>query len=112
MIEAIQRGTRSAVESMKTGVERVEQGVGLTEEAGVSMQAIHRGAGQVTQAVTDISMALREQSSAATELAQRVEQIAQMAEETSASVADNAGTARHLEALAEELQAEIRHFKL
>ncbi len=112
MIDAIQRGTRSAVESMKTGVERVEQGVGLTEEAGVSMQAIHRGAGQVTQAVTDISMALREQSSAATELAQRVEQIAQMAEETSASVADNAGTARHLEALAEELQAEIRHFKL
>jgi len=112
MIEAIQRGTRSAVDSMKTGVERVEQGVGLTEEAGVSMQAIHRGAGQVTQAVTDISMALREQSSAATELAQRVEQIAQMAEETSASVADNAGTARHLEALAEELQAEIRHFKL
>ncbi|WP_374403337.1 methyl-accepting chemotaxis protein [Niveibacterium sp.] len=112
MIDAIQRGTRSAVESMKTGVERVEQGVGLTEEAGVSMQAIHRGAGQVTQAVTDISMALREQSSAATELAQRVEQIAQMAEETSASVADNAGTARHLEVLAEELQAEIRHFKL
>lgn len=112
MIEIIQRGTRDAVESMKTGVARVEHGVGLTEAAGASMQAIHSGSAQVTHAVTDISMALREQSTAATELAQRVEQIAQMAEETSASVADNAETARHLEALAAELQAEIRHFKL
>ncbi|GAA5173845.1 HAMP domain-containing methyl-accepting chemotaxis protein [Niveibacterium umoris] len=112
MIEIIQRGTRSAVDSMKTGVERVEQGVGLTEEAGASMQAIQRGSEKVTDAVTDISSALREQSAAATELAQRVEQIAQMAEETSASVADNAGTARHLEQLAEGLQDEMRHFKL
>ncbi|MCX9155985.1 methyl-accepting chemotaxis protein [Niveibacterium sp. 24ML] len=112
MIEIIQRGTREAVESMKTGVSRVEHGVGLTEAAGASMQAIHSGSAQVTHAVTDISMALREQSSAATKLAQRVEQIAQMAEETSASVADNAETARHLESLAGELQAEISHFKL
>lgn len=52
----------------------------LAGQAGDSMEQIRAGAGQVVDAVTDISAALREQGAASTEIARNVEHIAQMAE--------------------------------
>jgi methyl-accepting chemotaxis protein len=112
MIDLIQRGTRSAVETMESSVGLVGQSVALNDRTGGVMQEIYSGSERVRHAVSEIVQSLGEQSSAADELARRVELVAQMAEETSASVTDSAETAGRLESLAQGLLAEISRFRL
>ena len=112
MIAAIQNGTAQAVDSMHAGVERVAGGVEMAMQAGEAMERIHAGALHVVRSISDISLALKEQSAASAEIAVNVEKIAQMAEENNAAVAGTTGTARELERLAEGLQAEIRRYKV
>ncbi|MBW7903166.1 MAG: methyl-accepting chemotaxis protein [Rhodocyclaceae bacterium] len=112
MISAIQNGTQSAVTSMRDGVTRVNGGVVLATQAGDAMGQIQNNAGSVVETVSEISSALREQSTASTEIARNVEHIAEMAEENNSVVAENASTAHELERLAEGLQAEIRRFRV
>ena len=112
MIGAIQSGSRDAVESMALGVSRVTAGVELATQAGESIGGIGENALQVVDRVAHITNALHEQSVASAEIAQNVEKVARMAEENCAAVAENAGTAAHLERLSESLAAEVRRFKL
>ncbi|HRP96016.1 MAG TPA: methyl-accepting chemotaxis protein [Rhodocyclaceae bacterium] len=111
MVAAIQAGTRRAVESMREGVERVNDGVALAERAGSAMGDIRQCTTEAVAAIADISGALREQSAASTEIAKNVETIAQMAEENSTEVGDNARTATQLNELARQLDAEIGQFR-
>jgi methyl-accepting chemotaxis protein len=112
MIGAIQNGTAGAVTSMQAGVARVAEGVTLSRRAGESIGRIKEGANRVQADVSDISNALREQSSASNDIARNVERIAQMSEENSAAVRGTAETARELERLASELQNEVRRFRV
>ncbi len=112
MIAAIQNGTAQAVNSMHAGVERVAGGVEMAMQAGEAMERIHAGALHVVRSISDISLALKEQSAASAEIAVNVEKIAQMAEENNAAVAGTTSTARELERLAEGLQVEIRRYKV
>jgi methyl-accepting chemotaxis protein len=112
LVTAIQGGTQRAVATMQDGVARVEQGVALTVEAGQAMEQISAGAGQVVQAVGDISLALREQSAASTEIARNVERIASRAEENSIAVHETAATASRLENLARALQEQVGRFRV
>ncbi|HEY3327715.1 MAG TPA: methyl-accepting chemotaxis protein [Novimethylophilus sp.] len=111
MIVAIQEGAVRAVESMKNGVDRVEDGVTMTARTGEAMTQIEQEARKVVGMVSEISDALRQQSAASMDIAQNVEKIAQMAETNSQAVADNAMTASALERLAAELEAEIGRFR-
>ncbi|NML28401.1 methyl-accepting chemotaxis protein [Zoogloea dura] len=112
MVSAIQNGTSRAVDTMQGGVARVQEGVVLAGQAGASMDQIRAGANQVVNAVTDISMALREQGAASTDIARNVERIAAMAEQNSGAVRETADTARRLEGLAQQLRAEVSHFRI
>lgn len=112
MVAAIQGGTKAAVADMEAGVARVGKGVELAREAGGSMTEVERGAEQVRATVTDISVALNEQSTAAADMARNVEHIAQMAEQNSAAVSATATTAQRLEALSRALQHEVAHFQV
>ena len=112
MVEAIQKGTQATVASMRSGVGRVEKGVGIARQAGESMQQVESSSANVVETVVDISTALREQSSASQDLARSVEQIAQMTQENSATVTQNAATADELERLATILQAEVAQFRV
>ncbi|THF67098.1 methyl-accepting chemotaxis protein [Pseudothauera nasutitermitis] len=112
MVQAIQHGTDEAVQSMNRGVTRVREGVELTQRAGSAMDEIRSGAQSVVGSVSDISMALREQSAASNDIARNVEQIAQMAEENNAAVGETASTATRLEQLADGLRKEVGHFRL
>ena len=66
---------------------------------------------QVVEAVSEISVALREQATASTEIAQNVERIAQMAEENNAAAGGNAMTANKLRQMAETLSTEVARFR-
>lgn len=111
MIEMIQAETIAAVAGMNEGTERVKDGVEMAQRAGRSMADIRGGAEQVITSVSEISTALREQSSAGGQVAQGVERIAQMADENSSAVAGIAVTAEKLAHLASSLQEAIDQFK-
>ena len=111
MIGAIQSGTATAVSSMKLGVQKVSAGVEQAELAGSSMSQVQAQSTQVVDAVSEISIALREQAAASTEIAQNVERIALAAEENNSAASGNANTANRLRQLAETLNKEVDKFK-
>ena len=111
MIDAVQQGTGTAVTRMKRGVERVASGVELAQSAGVAIEKVQLQMRQMVDAVSEISMSLREQAVASTEIAQNVEQIAQVAEENDAAAAGNAVTAASLQKMAGSLSQELGRFK-
>jgi methyl-accepting chemotaxis protein len=111
MIGAIQSGTATAVSSMKLGVEKVGAGVQQAQLAGEAISQVQSQARQVVDAVSEITIALREQAAASTEIAQNVERIALAAEENNVAASGNADTANSLSQLAERLNREIDQFK-
>ena len=111
MIGSIQGGTATAVVSMKQGVERVASGVEQARRAGEAITQVQAQSRQVLEAVSEISVALREQAAASTEIAQSVERIAQMAEENNAAATGNSATAESLRQLAHTLSSAIARFR-
>ena len=111
MIAAIQSGTATAVDSMKRGVERVAVGVVEAQRAGETIGMVQEHSRRMMDAVSEITIALREQAAASTEIARNVERIAQMAEENNAAASGNAHTADGLRQLAETLSSEVGRFR-
>lgn len=111
MIEAVQQGTGTAVAKMKQGVERVAAGVHLAQAAGDAIGQVQSQTQKMVEAVTEISMSLREQASASTEIAQSVERIAQMAEKNDTVAAGNASTASALQQMAGSLTTAVDRFR-
>ena len=112
MVQAIQDGTGRAVDTMQQGVQRVRDGVALSNQAGESMAQINDGAQQVLAAVREISLALNEQSMASNEIAQNVERIATMASDNSVAVHQTTATAGMLESLATTLRQQVGRFQV
>jgi methyl-accepting chemotaxis protein len=112
MIGKIQVSAKEAVTEMGRVVEQVEIGQSLAADAGGRMQAIREEAGKVSDAVTEISNALKEQSQASQEIAKHVESIAQMTDENSAAAEDTASSAKRLSQLATDVSATMAKFKV
>ncbi|NMF88868.1 methyl-accepting chemotaxis protein [Aromatoleum petrolei] len=112
MIASIQNGTRSAVASMGTGVRQVGQGVTLANQAGQSITGIKSSAAGVVHAVSEISLALKEQSAASNEVAINVARITEMSEENSEATRQTAEAAQRLAQLAGSLELAVGHFSV
>ncbi|KOP54560.1 MULTISPECIES: methyl-accepting chemotaxis protein [Pseudomonas syringae group] len=112
MIEKIQAGVRETVESMRSGVQEVNQGVEMAGTAGQAIIEIRDSSSKVLQVVDQISFALREQTVASQDVARNVERSAQMAEQNNMSVQELLKTSGGLKSLATSLQAEVGKFKL
>lgn len=112
MIVQIQDGANAAVESMRVGVDQVESGVKLANEAGGSIVEIKDGAVRVGEAVMGMADALREQTAASQDIAQNVAQIAQQAESNHEQARQTSEAAGNLEALAARLRQSIARFRL
>ncbi|MBI5936886.1 MAG: methyl-accepting chemotaxis protein [Betaproteobacteria bacterium] len=112
MIGTMQSSARAAVNSMTTAVTQVDSGVALAQQAGESINQIKESANQVTKVVTDISSALVEQSAASNDIASNVEKVAQMCEQNSAAAVESAGSATHLEQLADAMRNAASRFKI
>ncbi|HEY6897024.1 MAG TPA: methyl-accepting chemotaxis protein [Rhodocyclaceae bacterium] len=110
MIDSIREGTQAAVSSMERGSTRVGEGVTLAQQAGGSMSEIRDGAEQVTSSVSEISIALRQQSAAVELVTENVIRIVTMAEQNSAETSQIAASSGQLEALARELESTVRRF--
>nr|WP_148193153.1 methyl-accepting chemotaxis protein [Pseudomonas syringae] len=112
MIEKIQAGVRETVESMRSGVQEVNEGVEMAGTAGQAIIEIRDSSGKVLQVVDQISFALREQTAASQDVARSVERSAQMAEQNNISVQELLKTSGGLKNLATSLQTEVGKFRL
>ncbi|MBL8399280.1 MAG: methyl-accepting chemotaxis protein [Candidatus Accumulibacter sp.] len=112
MVEQIQNGTRSAVDSMETGVRQVGSGVDLADQAGDSINRIRDGAERVRQAVDHILAAIQQQSQAGNEIAGQIDGIARMSEESAAAVEKTAAAARQLQELSRSLHRAVAEFRV
>lgn len=111
MIQRIRNSTEQAVNSMQTGVSRVNDGVDLARQAGDSISEIRGGAQRAAAVVGEISQTIGEQSKASFEVAQRVEQIAQMSQHNNRAARDLADAAQRLDSVAATMQASVALFR-
>jgi methyl-accepting chemotaxis protein len=111
MISAIQGSTAQAVANMDTSVKSVGRSVEQAQRAGEAIAQIQSRSRMVADAVSDISVALSEQTQVSTGIARSVERIALMADENHAGARGNAETADRLRQFAETLAVQVQSFK-
>ncbi|MDR0736175.1 MAG: methyl-accepting chemotaxis protein [Zoogloeaceae bacterium] len=112
MIGKIQVAAKEAVNEMDRVVKQVDEGRVLARQADERIHAIHNEASKVSDAVTEISNALKEQSQASQDIAKHVESIAQMTDENNAAAEEAASGAQRLDQLAQEVAATLEQFKV
>ncbi|MDR1855170.1 MAG: methyl-accepting chemotaxis protein [Azoarcus sp.] len=112
MVDKIQNSAKGAVDTMQQVVSQVEEGKTLAQEAGECMVSIQQGSEKVSNAVVDISNALREQSRASQDIAKHVESVAQMSDENQVAAQETLSNARHAEELAQGAGQAVAVFKL
>ena len=112
MISAIQAETGNAVTTMEKGSTEVNDGVGLANQAGLSLQNINNSIKGVVNMIAQISDATRSQSETTNEITKRVDQIADMAKENATSIDDTTTASRDLQNLSGHLQQVVSRFKL
>ncbi|MFZ2854870.1 MAG: methyl-accepting chemotaxis protein, partial [Rhodocyclaceae bacterium] len=112
MITRIQLGTQTAVDNMNVGVAQVASGVDLAAEANEAIKRIHDNAVNVSEAVSEISSAIREQSVATCGVVQGLEQIARMTDRNNADAQDTARSAADLQGVSGKLRRTVEAFKV
>jgi len=111
-ISAIQVETKAAVSRMGAGTKMVGEGVGLTEEAGVSLTEIVSKAGLVTEQVESIAAAAEQQSQASEDISRGVSEINEVVRSSKQGTDEAAQAATELTAKAERLKEIVGRFTL
>jgi len=112
IVGLISNGTSHAVQTMRQQSEGVKSTVELSERAGCTVGKINDASGSVLNAVSEISLALSEQTAASTEIAKSVEHIASMSEDNTAAMREVAQATHALSSRAAQLQETVNRFKL
>ena len=112
MIRSIQAETNSAVIAMQSGTKEVEQGVGLTSQAGSSLLEIIKLSEQVGEMVMHIATASTQQSASTEEINENIEQIAKIATGSAATAQQTTDALQDLSGLASNLQQLVGQFHL
>ena len=111
-IEAVQKGTQTAVENMQASTDRVKTGLEMTTQAGGSLSEIIAAARTVGDMVAQIATAATEQSSATEQIGRSIETITQVAHESASGTQQAAKACQELSSLALTLQEHVSRFKL
>jgi methyl-accepting chemotaxis protein len=112
IVGKIQVSAQEAVGEMEHVVKQVESGQALAQEAGERIHSILDEANKVSEAVTEISNALKEQSQASQDIARHVESVAQTTDENNAAAEGAASGAQNLNQLANEIRDVLAQFKV
>lgn len=112
MVESIQNSTQQVVTEIDRGVGAVQNSVDHARQAGDTIGTLQDIARQVAEMISEVDVALREQSAASSEVAKRIEEIATHAEETSAATAEAARSAQTLNNVASQMQSSVSHFRI
>lgn len=112
LIATIRSEIEVVVGDMQSGEVQMESGVALAEQAQSAIDAISHNADEINQLVHDISLALKEQTTASQDVARNVEQVAQLSEENSRAVMQAADATVYLKTLASQLDKAVHSFRL
>ncbi len=93
-------------------VERTEQGSALVNQAGLTMNQIVESVQRVTDLMSEISAASREQDEGVTQVSQAVAQIDQATQQNAALVEEMAAAASSLKAQADDLVMSVEVFRV
>lgn len=126
MVQMIQNASKRAVTSISAGSERVDDGIAATEQSRQVFEKIQHAVGDVTTKVETVSAAIEEIQAMADEVSRGANEIQQLSGEAAASAGDTSAateeqlavteeisaSAQALARLAEELQTEMKHFRV
>lgn len=126
LIGEIQGDTHKAVEAMKNGTQEVETGAKVVKEAGYAFEQIAKLIQEVTEQVRGISQEIEEISQGNERIVSSIQQVDEISksiaeqtqnvsastEEQSASVEEIASSSQILARMTEELQQNLRKFKV
>lgn len=111
-IRAIQTETKHAVEGMRAGCERVEQGVTRARGAGESLDQIMGRTREVAAMITSIAAAAEQQSIAGQQISRGVTSISTTTTEAAAGASEAAQASQLLSEKAEQLRELVGQFKV
>jgi methyl-accepting chemotaxis protein len=112
MIKNVQASTGEAVKAMRNGIQEVNAGLVLADEAGSSLKNIVGNAHGIVDMISQIAAANEEQSSTSGEISKNVELISMVSSESANGISQIAGAADDLNKLTTNLQTLIAKFKL
>ena len=112
MIKSIQAETEQAVVAMQDGRDRVDEGLGLADNAGGALEEIVTNIHNVVDLVTQIATATEEQAQTSTSISQNVVKISGLSSESAQGITEISGSAQQLNSLTAELNDLMRQFKL
>ncbi|MEZ5357431.1 MAG: methyl-accepting chemotaxis protein [Candidatus Zixiibacteriota bacterium] len=112
VIKEVQEKTAEAVQDMESGINEVDKGRELADEAGNSLTEIEHKSQQVLTMIEQIAAASEEQSSVAENVAQRIDEISTVAQETVKQAEDSAEISFKMNNQAEDLLKIVAGFKL
>ncbi len=112
MIKGIQSETKEAVDSMNTGIEAVESGRQLADQAGTSLSRVVDEAQKVMNMISQMAVAADQQSAAAEQISRNVESVATISRETAKGAEQSATAAEELNRQAEGMQRMVGQFKI
>ena len=112
MIESIQGETREAVVAMAQGMQQVESGSIEASHSGAALQDILAQVNAVAQQVSQIVDAVKTQTDASGEISRNIETITSAIQDTASESELSAKASSEMNAIAEELMADIGKFKI
>ena len=112
MIKGIQSETEEAVGSMESGIQEVEKGRELADQAGNALNEVVNMSQRVMDMIQQIATAAEEQSTAAEEISKNVEHISSVTKETATGAEQSATAAEELSQQAEGLKKIVAQFKV
>ncbi len=111
-VSKIQESAQTVAGNMVQTVASVKKTVGNAGGAGEAIRKIGESSALTVSMVSEITDAIKEQSSASQNVANLVEQIARMADAGSGSASQGAATAKRLDGLAKDIHSVLAGYKL
>ncbi|MCI4626330.1 MAG: methyl-accepting chemotaxis protein [Candidatus Magnetoovum sp. WYHC-5] len=112
MVNAIQKGTSKAIDSMKDSLLRVETGVGLTAEAGTALKVIVESVNDLKANVNQIASSTEEMSTVSAQIEKDIEFVASVSDENKQSAIRLEDASKNLQALSVDLREVVNQFKI
>ncbi|MBO0588028.1 methyl-accepting chemotaxis protein [Sporosarcina sp. E16_8] len=126
MVSMIQNASKRAVTSITAGNERVDSGIAATEQSRLVFEEIQLAVGDVAAKVETVSAAIEEIQAMAEDVSRGANEIEQLSGEAAAAAGDTSAateeqlavnqeissSAQTLSQLAEDLQVEMKHFRV
>jgi methyl-accepting chemotaxis protein len=109
-IEAVQAGTRTAVEKMHAGTAQVQAGVGAVTTAGASLAEIIQSAQEVRDMIAQIATAATQQAEVTRQITSSMEGISKITRRSAGGAQVSAAACEDLAAIAAELQTMVARF--